>query len=48
VETASEVGKTAMEIAEKAFAVVKGAAVGAIEGAKGALKEEKKEEEQKQ
>jgi len=37
-----------MEIAEKAFAVVKGAAVGAVEGAKGALREEKKEEEQKQ
>jgi len=39
-ETASDVVKTASDIIEKAFKVAQSAAVGAIEGAKKALKEE--------
>ena len=38
-ETVQGIAKTAMEIVEKSFAVLKSAAAGAIEGAKKALKE---------
>lgn len=46
---ASEIGKSAMEVAELAFQVVKGATLGALEGAKEALKsrETQKEEQGK-
>ncbi len=43
-ETASEVVKTASDVIEKALKVVQFAAVGAMEGAKKALKEEAEEE----
>ncbi len=43
-EVAQDIVRSAMEIAEKSFLVVKSAAEGAIEGAKRAMKEEEKKE----
>lgn len=43
-ELTSEIINYALDISQKAFLVVKGAAMGAIEGAKQSLKTEKKEE----
>lgn len=42
---ASEIGKSAMEVAELAFQVLKGATYGALEGAKEALKSREEKEE---
>lgn len=44
-ELTSEIVNNAMDIAHKAFLVIKGAATGAIEGVKQSLKVEKKEEQ---
>lgn len=43
---ASEIGKSAMEVAELAFHVVKGATLGALEGAKEALKAREAQKEE--